>query len=107
MSEYGSTPPPPPLPSGGYEDQGAPPPSYLVWSILSTVLWFPLLGIVSIVLARQVKSRWATGDIAGAQSASRKAKMLAISATVLVVIQLCIIGIFIAELRGFSPRSGM
>lgn len=101
MSDYGR----PPL--SAYGAQGTPPPTHLVWSILSTVLLFPLLAIVSIVLARQVKSRWAMGDVAGARSASRKAKMLAIGATVLTVIALCVIGIFIVALRGFIPSSGV
>ena len=93
MSDYGSTPPPPPPPpppspyGGGYGGggaQGAAPPNYLVWAIVSTVIFgcLPLLslplGIASIVFSTQVNRKWAAGDVAGAQGASRKAKMFAI-----------------------------
>ena len=114
MSDYGSTPPPPPPPppSGGggtpppppppppggggtppppsygapgvSGPQGTPPPNYLVWAILSTILCgcgFPL-GIASIVFSTQVNSKWAMGDVAGAQAASQKAKNFAIWAAV-------------------------
>lgn len=62
-------------------------PNYLVWSITVTVLnflvcclacWnFPgiVTGIVGIVFASKVNSRLAVGDIAGAQAASRNAKI--------------------------------
>ena len=82
MSDYGSIPPPPPLPppspygfavAGGY-----PPPNYLVWAILSTVLFCLPFGIASIVFSTQVNTRWAMGDAAGAQAASGKAKKFAI-----------------------------
>jgi heme/copper-type cytochrome/quinol oxidase subunit 2 len=64
---------PPGQPAGG-----TPPPNYLVWSILSTVLCCLPLGIVSIVFAAQVNGKWAAGDLAGAQESSRKAKQFAI-----------------------------
>jgi hypothetical protein len=85
MSDYGSTPPPPPPPPppfGGYGVQGAPPPNYLVWSILSTIFCFLPLGVASIVFAAQVNSKWATGDVAGAQRSSELAKKLTIWAVV-------------------------
>ena len=90
MSDYGSTPPPPPPPPppspsyGGGGAQGAtPPPNYLVWAILSTVLTcltlFALpLGIASIIFSTQVNTKWSKGDVAGAEGASRKAKLFAI-----------------------------
>jgi len=83
MSDYGSPPPPPPPPPpyGGYGAPGSvspPPPNYLVWAILSTVLCFLPLGVVSIVFSTQVNSKWAMGDWAGAQEASKKAKNFAI-----------------------------
>ena len=86
MSSYGSPPPPPPPQPeyGGGGAQGAPPPNYLVWAILSTILCgcLPLfslpLGIASIVFSTQVNSKWAMGDVAGAQAASEKAKKFAI-----------------------------
>ena len=95
MSNYGSTPPPPPPPpepAFGGSTQGAPPPNYLVWAILSTilcgctsVLGLPL-GIASIVFSSQVNSKWAMGDIAGAQAASAKAKTFAIATAIAGVI---------------------
>ena len=90
MSDYGSTPPPPPPPPpppspyGAPGAQGTPPPNYLVWAILSTLLCgcvFPL-GIASIVFSTQVNSKWAAGDVAGAQDSSAKAKKFAIWAAV-------------------------
>jgi Interferon-induced transmembrane protein len=57
---------------------GAPPSNYLVWAILSTLLCCLPLGIASIVFAAQVNSKFAAGDLAGAQEASRKAKSFAI-----------------------------
>jgi len=62
--------------------QAAPPPNYLVWAILSTIFCFLPLGIASIVFAAQVNSKWATGDVAGAQRASELAKKLTIWAVV-------------------------
>jgi hypothetical protein len=87
MSGYGTPPPPPPPPPayGGGGAQGAlAPPNYLVWAIVSTILCgcstlFALpLGIASIVFSTQVNSKWAMGDVAGAQAASEKAKKFAI-----------------------------
>jgi hypothetical protein len=89
---YGATPPaggygqppagggygaPPPVPGYG-QPAGPPPPNYLVWAILTTVLCCPPLGIPSIVFASQVNSKWAAGDVAGAQASSAKAKKFAI-----------------------------
>ena len=82
MSDYSDTPPPPPPPPppspyGVYGAQGTPPQNYLVWAILSTVLCCLPLGIASIVFSTQVNSKWAMGDVAGAQEASAKAKKFA------------------------------
>ncbi|MEP7034869.1 MAG: CD225/dispanin family protein [Actinomycetota bacterium] len=97
MSDYGSTPPPPPppppMPYGGYGVQGAPPPNYLVWAILSTILCFLPLGIVAIVFSAQVNSKWAMGDVAGAQKASGLAKKLTIWTVVLGVVLFALAGI--------------
>lgn len=54
-----------------------PPPNYLAWAIISTVLCCLPFGIVSIVYAAQVNSKWSTGDFAGAQTASKNAKLWA------------------------------
>ena len=52
---------------------GPPPPNHLVGAILSTILCCTPLGIVSIVYAAQVNSKWQVGDFAGANEASSKA----------------------------------
>jgi Interferon-induced transmembrane protein len=95
----GTPPPPPPYGAPGLQGpQGAPPPNYLVWAILTTVLCncgFPL-GIVSIVFSTQVNSKWAMGDIAGAQKASAKARTFAIWAAIVGVVFAVLYGIAIA-----------
>jgi hypothetical protein len=60
----------PPPPAGTSENI----PNYLVPAIISAICCFPL-GIISIVFAAQVNSKVASGDIAGAQSASKMAKL--------------------------------
>ena len=54
-----------------------PPPNYLVWAILTTILCCLPFGIVSIVYAAQVNSKWVAGDYDGALSASKNAKIWA------------------------------
>lgn len=54
-----------------------PPPNYLVWAILTTILCCLPFGIVSIVYAAQVNSKWTAGDYEGAESASKNAKIWA------------------------------
>jgi predicted secreted protein len=56
---------------------GSPPPNYLVWAILVTVFCCLPFGIVSIVYAAQVNGKWHSGDVAGAESSSRKARQFA------------------------------
>mgnify|MGYP001795863488 CR=1 FL=1 len=69
-------------PPPGYQPYGAPaagpkPDNYLVWAILSTLLCCLPLGVVSIVFAAQVDGKYNSGDYAGAQEASEKAKKFA------------------------------
>lgn len=52
-------------------------PNYLVQSILVTLCCCVPFGVVSIVYAAQVNGKLAAGDIDGARSASKKAKMWA------------------------------
>ncbi len=97
----GGYPPPPPPPGYGYGGQpayGTPPPNYLVWAILSTIFCCLPLGIVSIVFAAQVNSKWATGDAAGAQESSNKAKQWAIWSAVAGVIVGVLYAVFIVVL---------
>jgi hypothetical protein len=81
MSDSGSLPPPPPpppSPPSGAGGGGTPPPNHLIWGILTTLLFCPPFGIASIVYSSQVNSKWASGDVAGAQVASTKARKFAI-----------------------------
>ncbi len=50
-------------------------PNYLVQSILVTLCCCMPFGIVAIVYAAQVSTKLAAGDMAGAQQASKNAKM--------------------------------
>lgn len=50
-------------------------PNYLIPAILSTVLCCLPLGVISIIFATQVNGKVASGDMAGAMEASKKAKM--------------------------------
>jgi hypothetical protein len=62
------TPPPPPAGGSGTV------PNYLVPAIISIFCCWPL-AIPAIIFATQVNGKVAAGDIAGAQDASKKAKM--------------------------------
>ncbi len=73
-----------------------PPPSNLVWAILTTVLCCLPFGIASIVFASQVNGKWASGDYAGAQESSRKARLWAIVAAVVGVVVAIIYGVLLA-----------
>lgn len=97
---------PPPPPSGGYGASGPgsgerwspaepKPPNYLVWAILSTLFCCLPFGIVSIVFAAQVDSRYNGGDLVGCKRASEKAKAWAIAATLggIVVIGLGVVAV--------------
>ncbi len=76
-------PPPPPgygAPPPGYgpyggPPAGSPPSSYLVGAILSTLFCCVPFGIVSIVYAAQVTSKWNAGDFVGAQKSSERARL--------------------------------
>lgn len=73
--------PPPPQqpysPQPGY-GQTPPPNTYLAQAIASTLLCCLPAGIVGIVYASQVTSKWQMGDFAGARDSSDKAKMWSI-----------------------------
>ena len=56
------------------QPQQSPPPNYLVFAILTTIFCCQILGIISIVYASQVNSRWNSGDYQGALNASKNAK---------------------------------
>jgi hypothetical protein len=92
---------PPPTEGYGYP-QSAPPPNYLVWSILTTIFCCLPAGIVSIVFAAQVNSKWQSGDQAGAYSASKNAKTWAIVSAVVGLI----IAVIYALLFAIGALSG-
>jgi interferon-induced transmembrane protein len=78
------------------------PKNYLVESILVTIFCCQPFGIISIVYASQVNSKYALGDYEGAKIASKNAKKWVnwgiIAAVVLVVGVLILYGSFLATL---------
>ena len=73
-------------------------PNYLIPAIVSTVLCCVPVGVVSIIFAAQVNGKIAAGDMAGANDASKKAKMfmfIAIGLGVLVWLSVIIIWLFV------------
>ncbi len=70
------------------QEQNAPmmPPTYLVWSVVMTILCCFIPGIVAIINSSQVSSKFYQGDIEGAQRASRRAEIWIIISFVLGVI---------------------
>lgn len=59
-------------------DGGECPPTYLFWSILSTICCCLPLGIAAIIFSGKVKPCWQNGDIRGARKASETAQILII-----------------------------
>lgn len=80
MSNYGGPPTYGSMPPAG--PVGPPPPNYLVPAILTTIFCCLPFGVASIVFAAQVNTKWAQGDLAGAQESSRKARLFAIVSAV-------------------------
>jgi hypothetical protein len=74
----------------GMAAAGAPPQNYLVFAILTTLFCCLPAGVVSIVKAASVNSKWSAGDYAGAQKASSDAKTWAIISAVVGVVLLII-----------------
>ncbi len=93
--------PPPAAPYGQ-----TPPPNNLVWGILTTIFCCLPLGIVSIVFAAQVNSKFIAGDIAGAQDSADKAKKWAIWAAVIGAILSVISIIFYVLVIAAAVNSG-
>lgn len=92
------TPPPPPV--GGSTNV----PNYLIPAILSIFCCWPL-AIVAIIFAAQVNGKVASGDIAGAVDASKKAKLFSfISIGLGLLLGLCYI-IFFVFVGGMSALS--
>lgn len=83
--------PPTPPQSQSYPEAVQPPPNYLVWAVLTTIFCFFPLGIVAIIFATQVNSKFGHGDLSGAQASSRKAKLWVILTVVIGVVANAII----------------
>ena len=80
-------------------------PNYLIPAIVATLLCCLPTGVASIIFATQVNAKIAAGDIAGAEAASKKAKMwmfISIGAGILVwvVAILLNLGVLLAALSG-------
>jgi ABC-type Fe3+ transport system permease subunit len=91
------------------QQTNTPPPNYLVWAILTTVLCCMPFGVVSIIFAAQVNSKWYSGDLEGAKNSSKNARTWAWVSfgfglvTVLVGILLAVLGVFAGFLaEGFD-----
>src|SRR5258707_5265022 len=76
---------PPPASGGGT----ATVPNYMVPAIISIFCCWPL-AIAAIIFASQVNSKLAAGDVAGAEDASKKAKMFSFIAIGLAVLLILI-----------------
>ena|SRR5215510_5291167 len=79
-------------------------PNYLILAIVSALCCFPL-GIISIIFAAQVNGKVASGDIAGALDASKKAKLFSIIFIILGVVVWGCYFIFGASIVGLSILS--
>ncbi len=65
-----------------FQQQETPPPNYLAFAIISTILCCQLFGLISIIYAASVNTKWLSGDKEGARRASRNAKTWAIVAAI-------------------------
>jgi hypothetical protein len=76
------SPPPPPASAYGAQPGATGPavPNYLIQSILVTLCCCMPLGIVAIIFSAQVNTKLTAGDFAGAQEASKKAKLFCLIA---------------------------
>lgn len=74
------------LPLQGAGDQQTMPPTYLVWSVLMTILCCTIPGIVAIIFSSQVSSKFFQGDFDGARRASERAQIWIIVSFVLGVL---------------------
>src|SRR5438128_10893525 len=91
----------PPPASGG----SATVPNYLVPAIISIFCCWPL-AIPAIIFATQVNGKVAAGDIAGAQDASKKAKMFSFIAIGIGVLEIIFGIIYVVFIVGIAALSG-
>lgn len=80
---YGAEVPGAPAQHGDPRYQGPMPPTYLVWSIIVTLLCCVPCGIAAIYFSAQVSSRYESGDLDGAVRASERAQLWIILSIVL------------------------
>jgi hypothetical protein len=87
-----------------YASPGAPPPTYRAWGTAATicgVLFNLILGLPTALIARRYSKKvtglWASGDVQGAISASRKARAWLIASIVLDVIGLILSVVVVAH----------
>ncbi|WP_050502168.1 CD225/dispanin family protein [Streptomyces monomycini] len=73
--QYPSQPQHQPQYGPGYQQYARPPQTYLIPAILVTLFCFLPTGIAAVVFATQVNAKAGAGDLAGAEQASRKAKL--------------------------------
>jgi len=89
-------------------NQGVRPKNYLVESILVTIFCCLPLGVVGIVFATQVNSKYDTGDYAGAEKASKQAKQFMLWGLIVAVVALIVyfaifgVAIFAMASEGFQ-----
>lgn len=81
---FGQQPPAPHMEMSGHTEPM--PETYLVWSVLATVLCCLIPGVVAIVYSTMVSSRYYAKDYEGARRASEKAQYWIIASVVLGVI---------------------
>lgn len=84
--------------------RGGPPQNYLVPAILVTLCCCIPGGIVAIINATQVNSKWAAGDYEGAQKASDTAKQWCIISAVVGLVVGIISGIVQVAMQGGGGR---
>lgn len=94
---------PPPAYGGSYGGgaYGPPPSNFLIPAILATIFCCLPLGVVAIIFAAQVNSKWAMGDAAGARESARKAKQFTIWSVVLGAVAIVLVVILSAA--GMMP----
>ncbi len=91
----------PPPPAGG----SATVPNYMVPAIISIFCCWPL-AIPAIIFATQVNGKVQAGDIAGAQDASKKAKMFSYIALGIGILEIIFTIIYIVFVVGIAALSG-
>ena len=89
-----------PPPAGG----SATVPNYMVPAIISIFCCWPL-AIPAIIFATQVNSKVAAGDIAGAEDASKKAKMFSYIALGLGILEIIFAIIYVVFVVGIAALS--